>query len=496
MGSVLVGLHCLVLAPVMVLVLHRLVILVLYLIGPRECAVPVGNPAEMPSVTVQLPVYNEPAVVDRLLDGVCSLNYPLERLEVQVLDDSDDETTATLDRLIAERRAAGIRIEHLRRGSRHGYKAGALNYGLPRASGELIAIFDADFIPDPAFLLGTVAPFADGTVAAVQTRWGYLNRTESWLTRMQVALLDTQFEVEHRVRARLPLLFHTCGSGVVWRRAAIEQLGGWPEGHSAEDLDLAYLAQMDGWKIGYRPSVLCRGELPHTVPEFETQQMKWAYVGTRSAIMLAPRVWTSSLPFWTKLDAIMQLLMRWSPFLALMLALLWLPTSAMAARGVWPALWVANVVTLIAAQIAVLVYFMIAQGGSGYGWAERFLLSGLVCVYGLGLSLVIARGCISAVLKRPHGVPRTPKGKAARAEASHDLGSLRGINMVTILEGVMGGYLAVSVLAAAGWRYGHAAPFLAATSGGLFLLFGSSLLHELRFRRSQAPAAPHRQRSS
>src|SRR5450432_4430275 len=210
---------------------------------------------ELPTVTVQLPLFNEATVVERLLNAVALFDYPADKFEIQVLDDSTDETESLARRKVLELRDRGLDAVYLRRGSRVGYKAGALEFGLERAKGELIAIFDADFVPQPEFLRAVAGDFRDPKVGMVQTRWAHLNRDESLLTSVQALMLDGHHLVENRARFGSGCMFNFSGTGGIWRRAAIADAGGWQHDTLTEDLDLSYRAQLAGWRFVYRENV-------------------------------------------------------------------------------------------------------------------------------------------------------------------------------------------------------------------------------------------------
>ncbi len=260
--------------------LHNWVLLVLYWWHRKRAGdrwVPQPPRANLPAVTVQLPLYNERYVVRRLIDAVASLDYPRDRLEIQVLDDSTDETTAIARARAAFWRERGVDIRVLHRSDRAGFKAGALAWGLQQARGELIAVFDADFRPRPDFLLRVVPPFlADPRLGMVQTRWSHLNADDSLITRAEAIALDGHFVVEQTARSRAGLLMHFNGSGGVWRRACIEESGGWQSDTVCEDLDLSYRAQLAGWRCRFLPEVDCPSELPPQMLAFKQQQARWA----------------------------------------------------------------------------------------------------------------------------------------------------------------------------------------------------------------------------
>jgi cellulose synthase/poly-beta-1,6-N-acetylglucosamine synthase-like glycosyltransferase len=233
--------------------------------------------AELPQVTIQLPLYNEATVATRLLEHVARIDYPRERLEIQVLDDSTDETRSLLRTEVERLRDLGLDVVYLHRVDRVGYKAGALDAGLKVAKGDLIAIFDADFLPQPDFLRRIVPLFvADAKVGMVQARWGHLNRDHSLLTRTQALMLDGHHLVENRARSAAGWLFNFSGTGGMWRRQAIDTSGGWQHDTLTEDLDLSYRAQLAGWRFLYRENVVSPAELPEDVSAFRAQQFRWA----------------------------------------------------------------------------------------------------------------------------------------------------------------------------------------------------------------------------
>ena len=225
-----------------------------------------------PVVTIQLPVYNERYVVARLLNAVCALDYPREKLEIQILDDSTDDTTAIILELLQHLRAKQLDIKLLHRETRTGYKAGALDVGFQSARGEFIAIFDADFVPDPGFLKSTLPYFQHPRVGVVQTRWDHLNRTQSWLTRLQAFGLDAHFTIEQSARQAAGSFINFNGTCGIWRKACIADAGGWQSDTLTEDLDLSYRAQLRGWQFEYLDSVKTPGELPVEMPAIKSQQ--------------------------------------------------------------------------------------------------------------------------------------------------------------------------------------------------------------------------------
>jgi cellulose synthase/poly-beta-1,6-N-acetylglucosamine synthase-like glycosyltransferase len=276
--------------------------------GSAAPPAPYAAPETFPLVTVQLPLFNERFVAQRLLDAAARLDWPRERLEIQVLDDSSDDTCALVDERVAHWRAQGINISVVRRSHRDGYKAGALAHGLATAQGEFIAVFDADFIPPPSFLHATMPWLRDAGVGMVQTRWSFCNADHSWFTGIQSLLLGPHFSIEHRVRYQQKLFFNFNGTAGVWRRSAIESAGGWQADTVTEDLDLSYRAQLAGWRFVYREECQVPSELPVTLAALRSQQQRWAKGSIQTARKILPRLLTSHVPLAVKFEAVAHLM--------------------------------------------------------------------------------------------------------------------------------------------------------------------------------------------
>src|SRR3989449_2644652 len=263
-------------------------------------------PDPPPYVTVQLPLFNERYVAARLVRAVAALDYPADRLEIQVLDDSTDDTAEIVAGVVGELRAQGVRVAHCRRTVRTGFKAGALAEGLATARGEFIAIFDADFVPPRDFLRAALPHFTE-RVAVVQARWGHLNRSYSALTVAQALGMDGHFGVEQSARAGSGLLLNFNGTAGVWRKAAIIDAGGWQSDTLTEDLDLSYRAQLRGWRIVYRPGIVGPAELPVVITGFKSQQRRWAKGAIQTAVKLLPAIARAPFSLWTKYQAFIHL---------------------------------------------------------------------------------------------------------------------------------------------------------------------------------------------
>ncbi|MCZ7582922.1 MAG: glycosyltransferase [Deltaproteobacteria bacterium] len=306
--KLIVAAYFLTLAGLAVFGTHRYLLLYLYRKNRRRRnAPPAGRFAVWPRVTVQLPLYDEMYVAKRLIDAACGLDYPKDRLEVQVLDDSDDETRGVVDDAVDRWRGKGFNVRAVRRLSREGFKAGALAYGLERASGEFVAVFDADFVPPPDFLKKTVPYFTDASIGMVQTRWTHLNENYSLATRLQALYLDGHFVIEHAARCWSGRFFNFNGTAGVWRRQAIDDAGGWQHDTITEDLDLSYRAQLAGWKFHYLLDVETPAEVPALLSGFRTQQFRWTKGSIETALKLLPRIWRAALPLRVKLEATVHL---------------------------------------------------------------------------------------------------------------------------------------------------------------------------------------------
>jgi len=379
------------------------------------------DPAAWPSVTVQLPLYNERRVVERLIDAVAALEYPADRLEIQVLDDSTDETLDLARAAAARHRARGIDIEVLHRERRERFKAGALAAGLARAHGSLIAIFDADFVPDPDFLRRVVPSFASPEVGMAQARWGHLNRDASLLTRAQAAMLDAHFLLEHEARMAAGVFFNFNGTAGVWRRTCIESAGGWSHDTLTEDLDLSYRAQLAGWRFVSLPGVVAAAELPADIAAFKSQQHRWAKGSIQTARKLLPAVLRSAQPARVKIEACFHLTNNVAYPLLLLSGLLLLPVMLAFPDAAHRLAVAADVGVILAGVVPVCAFLAAGRLAAGArGWSvARDVIS--VLVLGAGLSCTNTRAVLEGLGRRPGEWIRTPKtgegGPRGRLEA-------------------------------------------------------------------------------
>ena len=391
--------------------LHRYYIVRLYLKAkPRRAAPPRGH-GLLPRVTVQLPVYNEMYVTERLMRAVCAIDYPRELLEVQVLDDSTDGTSAIAARCAGELRAAGFDIKHIRRETREGYKAGALAEGCARAAGEFLAVFDADFLPPRDFLRRTIPCFEDPKVGIVQTRWGHLNRDYSLLTKAQAVLLDGHFVVEQAARCSNGLFLNFNGTAGVIRKKCIELSGGWQHDTLTEDLDLSYRAQINGWRAVYLPDVVSDAELPVDMNAFKIQQHRWVKGGIQTAGKLLPLVLGGSgIPLKVKVESVFHLLGNLSYLFLLATIILIIPMNFLWERIWLNDLFIASVTGVAVGTLAIIRFYVLAvREAHGPRAREFYKYIPVALSVGAGITVNNAKAVLEAVLGRTSGFVRTPK---------------------------------------------------------------------------------------
>ncbi len=388
---------------------HRLVLVALYYRCRRRTAHAFPVPESWPLVTVQLPLFNERYVATRLIDAVCAFDYPVEQLEIQVLDDSDDSTRELVARQVDHYKRRGFRIHHVHRPHREGYKAGALEAGLDTARGELIAIFDADFVPQPGFLKQTVPTFSDPEIGMVQARWDHLNRDYSLLTRIQAVLLDGHFAIEHAARNSSGRFFNFNGTAGIWRRQAIRDAGGWQHDTLTEDLDLSYRAQLAGWKFAFLPGVTAPAEIPVDVNAFKRQQSRWAKGSIQTARKLLRTILQSPLPWQVKCEAAIHLTNNTAYLLMIPLSVLVFP-AMFVRRGSDP--WLLLYLDLplfLGATGSVLLFYVLSQREVNPAWRHEIRLLPSLMGLGIGLSVNNSRAVLAGLFRRGGVFERTPK---------------------------------------------------------------------------------------
>lgn len=371
---------------------------------------PRDGEAPAPAVTIQLPLYNEPLVVGRLLEAVARMDWPAERLEVQILNDSDDETPAEVERHMHLFEDRGIPALHLRRSDREGYKAGALQAGLANATGEFIAVFDADFVPSADFLRRTIPSFEDPDIGMVQGRWGHVNADDSILTRMQAFGLDTHFAIEQRERRAAGCFINFNGTAGIWRRSCIESSGGWESDTLTEDLDLSYRAQMKGWRFEYLHEVEVPAELPVSMNAFRTQQHRWTKGGLETAMKLLGRLWRSDVPARVKWEGTIHLTANGVfPFIFLA-AVCHAPLVILQSRGMGPGPVYFGVMSIGLVGFAGFFLAQVYAQRSLYpDWRRRLRYFPVFMAGSIGMAVSNSRAVVDLLAGRSVAFARTPK---------------------------------------------------------------------------------------
>ena len=428
--------------------MHRYALVYLYYKNRRKRTTEPGAHFEdLPRVTVQLPMFNERYVAERLIDCICKLKYPPEKLDIQVLDDSTDETVEVVRDLVERYAALGHPISYHHRNNREGFKAGALQEGMKTAKGELIAIFDADFTPPEDFLLKTIHHFTDPKIGMVQTRWTHINRNYSFLTEVEAILLDGHFVLEHSGRASSGVFFNFNGTAGVWRTRAIEDAGGWQHDTLTEDTDLSYRAQLKGWKFVYLQDVECPAELPVEMTAFKTQQARWAKGLIQTGKKILPRVLNSDAPRHTKIEAWYHLTANLSYPLMIVLSVLLLPAMIIRFYQGWFQMMYIDLPLFMASTFSISSFYLVSQRELfPKTWPRALLYLPFLMALGIGLTLTNTLAVIEALVGKQSAFARTPK---YRVENKQDkIGRTqyrRRLGWIPWVELLIGGYFATTV---------------------------------------------------
>ena len=462
---------------------HRYRMAYLYYRHKYKLPTPKGTLKALPRITIQLPMYNEMYVAERLIDAVCGIEYPADLLEIQVLDDSTDETCAIARACVDRNRALGHDVVYIHREDRTGFKAGALEHGLKTAKGEFIAVFDADFVPQADFLKRTVPFFADEGVGMVQVRWGHLNREFSVLTQAQSIFLDGHFVIEHTARHRSGCFFNFNGTAGIWRRTCIEDAGGWQHDTLTEDLDLSYRAQLKGWNFIFLPEVISPAEVPVDMNAFKSQQHRWAKGSIQTAKKLLPRILRSDLPFEVKREAFFHLTNNGAYLLMVLLSVL-MPISMVVRfhHGLYQTLFL-DLPFAITATASVCFFYVATQRELGLSWWQRLKYLPFLMSLGIGLAVNNAKAVFEALINYESGFTRTPKtgaeGKAARVPIKR---AYRGSKTwLPIIELAFGLYFTGALWYAIDEGIFTSVPFLVLFQVG-FLYVGMASLFQGRIR--------------
>jgi cellulose synthase/poly-beta-1,6-N-acetylglucosamine synthase-like glycosyltransferase len=361
-------------------------------------------------VTIQLPLFNELYVVERIINSVCEIDYPKELLEIQVLDDSTDETVQITAGIVEEKRKEGFDIKHIRRSNREGFKAGALKEGMKSAKGEFIAIFDADFVPQKEFLKKTLAFFTDEKVGMVQTRWEHINGDYSILTKAQALALDGHFVIEQTVRNKAGFFINFNGTGGVWRRSCIVDAGNWDGTTLTEDLDLSYRAQLNGWRFVFLKDFTSPAELPSEINALKSQQFRWTKGAIETAKKILPLVWRAKIPLRVKLQSTFHLSNNIVfPFI-LLAAILNVPLTFIKNSGPHHA-YFAVMSVFVLAFVGTFLFYLFSQKDIHTDWRKKIVLFPLFMAGSMGFAVNNSRAVFEGLMNRKSEFVRTPKFK-------------------------------------------------------------------------------------
>ena len=499
---VLVGAYLSTLAILAVYGVHRYIQIYLYYRHQHKVPVPAGKFTELPQVTVQLPMYNEMYVADRVIEAACQIDWPREKLQIQVLDDSTDRSADIAKACCDRMRRLGHNVQYIHRANRTGYKAGALANGLHEASGEFVVIFDADFIPTRDMLRRSIDFFTDPNVGCVQTRWDHINRTQSMLTRCQAIFLDGHFMIEHTARNRSGRFINFNGTAGIWRRKAIEDAGGWQHDTLTEDVDLSYRAQLRGWQFVFLPELLAPAELPPEINAFKQQQHRWTKGQVQTAVKLLPSIMKAHLPWWVKVEAFFHLTNGIVYFPAIILSLIIFPVwfvdpDLFNSPGTLMALIIASFFGLLTCSAG--TFYMLSQKAVGRSTLVTMGMVPFLMALGMGIAVINAVAVMEGLFgRRDTEFVRTPKYGTApgTTEWKKRAGSFKSkFNVLPIIEILFGLYMAACTAIAIYTRSAAGTiPFLVIFSFG-YLYVGVLTFHS-RWMANRARAQFVRQETS
>ncbi|MEO8233398.1 MAG: cellulose synthase family protein [Ignavibacteriota bacterium] len=437
-------------------------------------------------VTIQLPLYNEMYVIERLIDSVCEINYPKDKLEIQVLDDSTDETTAIVAKIVEAKQKLGFDIVHIRRGSREGFKAGALKEGMKIAKGEFIAIFDADFIPQKEFLMKTLAHFTDEKVGMVQTRWEHLNGDYSIITKAQALALDGHFVIEQTVRNKSGFFINFNGTGGVWRKKCIEDAGNWHADTLTEDLDLSYRAQLIGWRFVFLKDFTSPAELPSEINSLKAQQFRWTKGAVETAKKILPLVWRSKVPMRVKLQSTFHLTNNLVfPFI-LLAAILNVPLIFIKNSGAHE-VYFAIMSLFVLAFVSSFLFYMYSQKDIRTDWRKRIVLFPLFMAGSMGLAVNNSRAVFEGLMNRKSEFVRTPKFKQESGKDTF-VGNKylnKKLGLSVFVEAVLAVYCFIGVLSSIYFMELASIPFQVLFTLGFSFIAYTSIKHAYAVKKIQ-----------
>jgi cellulose synthase/poly-beta-1,6-N-acetylglucosamine synthase-like glycosyltransferase len=452
---------------------------------------------ELPRVTIQLPIFNEQFVIDRLVESICNLDYPADKLDIQVLDDSTDETTEVASGVVDRYRALGHDITYIHRVDRYGFKAGALDNGLKTAKGEFVAIFDADFTPSSDWLMKVIHHFAEPDIGMVQTRWTHLNRNYSFLTEVEAIMLDGHFVVEHGGRSRAQVFFNFNGTAGMWRLQAIKDAGGWEHDTLTEDTDLSYRSQLKGWRFLYLQDVECPAELPIEMTAFKTQQARWAKGLIQCAIKDLPKLLKSDISKREKIESIYHLTANLSYPLMIVLSVLMMPAMIIRFYQGWFQMLYIDLPLFLASTFSISSFYLVSQKELFPGrWYRTFIYLPFLMAFGIGLTITNSKAVMEALMGKQTAFARTPKYRVqTKGEKSVAAKKYRKrLGIVPWIEIAVGCYFAMTVWYAMSNENYITIPFLILFVYGYWYTGAMSLLQgrfEAIFRGTQANEEEH-----
>lgn len=482
MESVILGIYFLSLFILCLFGLHGVVMVYYYHKTSHTRENTPGELTEFPVVTVQLPIFNEMYVIERLVKAVCAMEYPRDKLEIQLLDDSTDETFEIAKSIVESYRSQGYDIKHIHRSDRSGFKAGALKAGLAKARGEFVAIFDADFVPRKEFLSRTVPYFLrDEKIGMVQTRWEHLNENYSFLTRAQAMALDGHFVIEQQVRNRAGFFINFNGTAGVWRKSCILDAGNWQSDTLTEDLDLSYRAQLRGWQFIFLNKVTSPAELPSEINALKSQQFRWTKGAIETAKKVLPAVWRSRLPLEVKLQSTVHLTNNIVfPFI-LLVALLNVPLVIIKNSVAGYDLFFTLMSIFVLASISTFTFYTYSQKAIHLDWRKRILLFPVFMAGSMGLAVNNTRAVLEALFNKKTEFVRTPKYSVEQVGDKWQSKKYvqRKISKMVILEIALALYYLVGIGASIAYLEIAAIPFQLMFLAGFGLVGMLSLRHAL-----------------
>jgi cellulose synthase/poly-beta-1,6-N-acetylglucosamine synthase-like glycosyltransferase len=481
MEAFVIGLYLAVLSILGVYGFHRAHLVYLFWRHRNKHFEPPTEFGELPLVTMQLPMFNELYVAERLLESIARLDYPKDKLELQVLDDSTDETTQIVAKKVAELKAEGFDIVHLRREDRHGFKAGALEHGMKTARGDFLMVFDADFVPTPDILKRLIHHFTDPIVGMVQARWEHLNRDYSMLTRAQSLMLDGHFVIEHIARNRSGRFFNFNGTAGIWRRSTIIDAGNWQHDTLTEDMDLSFRAQLRGWEFIYVPTAIAPAEIPCEMNSFKGQQFRWAKGSAQTARKLIGEVLRADIPLKIKIECLFHLTNNFAYLFLVILALLQLPNMLMRQKMNRPELLLLDIPLFASTCLSIIVFYLTTHRALYGNLRDAIKRLPLMMALSIGLSINNARAVLEGLFGVQSEFVRTPKhGIERRADGWISKRYKAGAGSLnTYLELGFGVYFVITIGLAVVTGSWMNIPFLVLFMVG-FLYVGTLSLHQMR----------------